>query len=202
MYFLYSFLLINLIYYHNKWLISEGHDLEALMLSQNHRPYQDTSAILQVTSLLNMSLVYISWLQFVISSFIPVCAFHASNNHGSPAGFQFKKTPFGHPIPLSSAWIKDTAFSDWGLIEHLNGLGWLLWSDIREVTPGRRISAHLIVPEVFSWTGSMTSTIFFGMSKMANGIAHKMKSEASASWMPGNNSKKRINFCGKPQSRQ
>ena len=62
--------------------------------------------------------------------------------------------------------------------------------DIKELAPDRRILAHLIVPEIFSWIDSMITpfSTHFDMSKTANDIAHEMTIEASASQIPGNGS--------------
>jgi len=61
-----------------------------------------------------------------------------------------------------------------------------------ELTPDTRETSHLIVPDVLSRTGSMTTpfSTYFEMSKTANDIAHEMNIEDSASWIPGNDSEK------------
>jgi hypothetical protein len=48
--------------------------------------------------------------------------------------------------------------------------------------------AYLMVPVVFSWTGSITTpfSTHLEISKTAKDIAHEMKIEASARWEPKN----------------
>lgn len=84
----------------------------------------------------------------------------------------------------SSAWINETAFSERGLILHLNGFGWLPCDQSRGLEKGHYF--YLMVPVVLSCTGSMTTpfSTHLVISKTANDSALEMKTETSARCIP------------------
>lgn len=80
------------------------------------------------------------------------------------------------------------AFSVRGVMEHLNGLGWLadeyVWNVV-EMDKTNNIT-NLIVPEVFSCRGSITipSSTAFAILNTAKDVTQAIYTEASARWEP------------------